>query len=347
MMKIAKSTRAISGLTLILLGTSMLTACGGGSSTSGSAGNGARVAVATRDFNNPYWAALRDGALDTGKSMKLDVNVQAGSNETDATGENSKISTLVTQNYDCYAAVPVDASNIITPLIPASRKGKPILNLDTQIDTKAAEQAGLKVTSFIGSDNTDAGRLAGQHMLQLLGGQGKVAILEGIPGEQNGINRENAFRAATAGKLDVVQAEPADYKQDKAQTVMDAILKVHPDITGIFAANDTMGLGAVQSVTNAGKAGQIKVVSVDGIKDALQAVQAGKLAATVTQYPYAEGQMAVEACQALKQGKPIPTRVVSPIQLITSQNVGQALSSFPKPFFHFDDPLAALLSQTK
>ena len=108
-----------------------------------------------------------------------------------------------------------------------------------------------------------------------------------------------------------------------------------------------MGLGAVQSVLNAGKSGQIKVVSVDGIKEALQSVQSGKLAATVTQYPYAEGQMAVEACQVLKQGKQIPARVVAPIKLITPDNVGQALTSFPKPFFTYADPIAAQLGGSK
>jgi ribose transport system substrate-binding protein len=326
-------------LTVLALGT--LTACG--SSSGSGSGSGARVAIATRDFNNPYWAALRDGAQAEGSTLKLDVNVQAGSSETDAAGENSKLSTLVTQGYDCYGAVPVNASNIITPLIPASRANKPILDLDTQIDTKAAAAANLKITSFIGSDNTNAGQIAGQEMLQLLGGHGKVAILEGIPGEQNGINRETSFRATTAGKLDVVEAQTANYEQDQAQTVTDAILKVHPDITGIFAANDTMGLGAVQSVLNAGKSGQIKVVSIDGIKEALQSVQSGKLAGTVTQYPYAEGQMAVEACQALKLGKQIPSRIVAPIKLITKDNVGQALASFPKPFFTYSDPIASLL----
>ena len=327
------------GLAVLALGT--LTACS--SSSSGSA-NGARVAIATRDFNNPYWAALRDGAQAEGKTLNLDVNVQAGSSETDAAGENDKLSTLVSQGYDCYGAVPVNASNIITPLIPAARANKPILDLDTQIDSKAAAAANLKITSFIGSDNNNAGQIAGQYLLQLLGGHGKVAILEGIPGEQNGINRENAFRAATAGKLDVVEAQTANYEQDQAQTVTDAILKVHPDITGIFAANDTMGLGAVQSVLNAGKSGQIKVVSIDGIQEALQSVQSGKLAGTVTQYPYAEGQMAVEACQALKESKQIPSRIVAPIKLITPDNVNQALKSFPKPFFTYNDPIAPLLT---
>lgn len=344
-LRFGSGTRTASCVAVALIATSALAACGS-ASTTGASGS-TRVAIATRDFNNPYWAALRDGALDAGKSLKVDVNVQAGSGETDATGENAKLSTLVSQGYDCYGAVPVDASNIITPLIPASRAGKPILDLDTQVDTNAATQANLKITSFIGSDNTNAGQLAGQQMLQLLGGHGKVAILEGIPGEQNGINRESAFRATTAGKLDVVQAQTADYEQSKAQTVTDAILKVHPDITGIFAANDTMGLGAVQSVLNAGKSGQIKVVSVDGIKEALQSVQSGKLAATVTQYPYAEGQMAVEACQVLKQGKQIPARVVAPIKLITPDNVAQALTSFPKPFFTYADPIAAQLGTGK
>src|SRR5882757_5702589 len=338
-----RGLRTATCVALTLLTASTLAACGGSSS----AGGGSRVAIATRDFNNPYWAALRDGAVAEGSALKVEVNVQAGSNETDAAGENSKLSTLVSQGYDCYGAVPVDASNIITPLIPASRAGKPILDLDTQVDGNAATQANLKITSFIGSDNTNAGQLAGQHMLQLLGGHGSVAILEGIPGEQNGINRENAFRATTAGKLTVVSAQSANYEQAKAQTVTDAILKVHPDITGIFAANDTMGLGAVQSVINAGRSGQIKVVSVDGIKEALQSVQSGKLAATVTQYPYAEGQMAVEACQALKQGKTIPSRVVAPIKLITSDNVGKALESFPKPFFTYADPIAAQLGGSK
>jgi len=300
----------------------------------------AKVALVTRDFNNPYWSALRDGAVDEGKKLGIDVNAQAGANETDADGENAKISTLASQNYTCFAVTPVNATNIITPLIPVSRKGTPIINVDTGLDRSAVAAAGLKISAFIGSDNSHAGEIAVQEMLKATGGKGDVVILEGIPGEKNGIARETAFRKATSGKLSVVQAVSADYERDRALTQTEAILKVHPNIDGIFAANDGMGLGAAQAVQNAGKTGKIAIVSIDGIQEALQAVQSGKLTASISQYPYVEGEMAVQACQQLANGKTIPKMVTSPIELITKQNAAQAIKNFPRPFFRFDDPFA-------
>lgn len=300
-----------------------------------------RVAIVVRDFNNPYWRALRDGAVDEGKKLDIPVTVQAGSNETDSVGENAKISTMANQDFTCFGVVPVNATNIITPLIPVSKKGIPIINLDTGLDDAAVKAAGLKITSFIGSDNSNAGKIAGTYMLKLLGGKGSVAILEGIPGEHNGINRESAFRQTVQGKLKVVQAQSADYERDRALTMVEAMLRVHPDLTGIFAANDEMGLGAAQAITNAGKAGHIKVVSIDGVSEALGAVKSGKLSGSISQYPYAEGQMAVQACQALARGKSIPAHIDSPIKLITPENADQAAKSFPRPFFSFADPFGA------
>jgi ribose transport system substrate-binding protein len=108
----------------------------------------------------------------------------------------AKISTLAGQGYDCFGVVPVNASNVITPLVPVARAKKTILNLDSQIDPAASSAAGVSYASFIGSDNIAAGTLAGQKMLTALGG-GKVVILQGIAGEQNGINREKGFTEAT------------------------------------------------------------------------------------------------------------------------------------------------------
>lgn len=303
----------------------------------------ARVAIVIRDFGNPYWRALRDGAVEEGKALGVPVTVQAGSTETDAVGENAKISTMANQAYTCFGVVPVNASNVITPLIPLSRRGVPILDLDAGLDPAAVEAAGLKITSAIGSDNSRAGQLAGEHMVELLGGKGDVAILRGIPGETNAIAREAAFRKAIEGKLKVVQAQVADFERAKALTATEAILKVHPDLAGIFADNDEMGLGAAQAIANAGRSGKVSVVSVDGEQEALTSVKSGKLSATVSQYPFAEGQMAVQACQALALGKTLPAKVESPIKLIEPGNVDEALKAFPRPFFTFDDPFAAMV----
>ncbi|HZZ49700.1 MAG TPA: substrate-binding domain-containing protein [Pseudonocardia sp.] len=323
-----------------------IAACGrgeqGGSNEAGPANSDVRIAIVTRDFTNPYWAALRDGAVAEGKAAGVKVTVQAGENETDSNGENAKISTLAGQDYNCFGVVPVNSTNVITPLVPVARKGVPILNLDTQIDPNASQQAGVSYASFIGSDNLAAGRQAAQALMSKIpGGAGKVAILQGIAGEQNGINRQKGFTEASAGKLDVVATQPADYDQSKGQTVTDAILKAHPDIVGIFSANDTMGLGAAQSVRNAGLTGKVSIISVDGITAALQAVKAGTLTGSISQYPYAEGQMAVQACTRLVRKQPVPPRVVAPIALVDSSNADKAIAAFPQPFTPYDNPLAA------
>lgn len=338
----SRSARIGAGALVAFSLMTSVAACGRGGSDAAKSGGGAskaKIAIVTRDFTNPYWAALRDGAVAEGKKQGVEVNVQAGNSETDSSGENAKISTLAGQNYNCFGVVPVNATNVITPLVPVARKKIPILNLDTQIDPAASKAAGVSYASFIGSDNLEAGKLGGQALKDKVH-SGNVAILQGIAGEQNGINREKGFASVTGGALKVVAKQPADYDQAKAQTVTDAILKAHPDIKGIFAANDKMGLGATQSVKNAGKAGKVTVVSVDGIKAALQAVQAGTLSGTVTQYPYAEGQLAVQACVKAVAKQQIPARVVAPIKLITKDNVAKALTSFPQPFEPFNNPFA-------
>jgi ribose transport system substrate-binding protein len=331
---------ATAAVSVALLAT--VAACGRGGQASGSASSKARIAIVTRDFTNPYWAALRDGAVAEGKKLGVMVEVQAGQSETDSTGENAKLSTLAGQNYNCFGAVPVNATNVITPLVPVAQKKIPILDLDTQIDPKASKQAGVSYASFIGSDNLSAGEQAGQALSKKMGGHGDVAILQGIAGEQNGINRQTGFTKAVAGKLKIVAAQPGNYDQATAQTVTEALLKAHPEITGIFAANDTMGLGAAEAVRNAGLTGKVPIISVDGITAALQAVKAGTLSGTMSQYPYAEGQMAVEACTDLVGKKSVPARIVSPIELIDSGNAAKAISSFPEPFLPYTDPLKSI-----
>jgi len=198
----------------------------------------ARIAVVVRDFNNPYWRALRDGAADEGRKLGVKVVVQAGATETESAGENAKIATLSNQDFTCFAVVPVNGSNVITPLIPVSRKGIPILNLDTGLDQQAVDDAGLKIAGFIGSDNTQAGRLAGRHLLAVANGHGKVAILEGTPGEHNGIVREKAFREVAAGKFNVVSAQSGNFERARGLSITESLLRLHPDLVPLVIDRD-------------------------------------------------------------------------------------------------------------
>jgi ABC-type sugar transport system substrate-binding protein len=88
----------------------------------------------------------------------------------------------------------------------------------------------------------------------------------------------------------------------------------------------------------------VAVIGMDGIRDALTAIERGGMAATVAQYPYAIGQLGAEACVAAMRGKTVPARVDAPVQLVTAENVARAQANFPQPVEPFDDPFAALLA---
>ena len=97
----------------------------------------------------------------------------------------------------------------------------------------------------------------------------------------------------------------------KAANIANDTLTANPDLVAIFAANDGMALGAVESVYAAGKGGEVAVIGVDGNSDAVKSIKAGRLNASVAQLPYLVGSQAVEKAKALLDGQrpwTLPTR---------------------------------------
>ena len=137
--------------------------------------------------------------------------------------------------------------------------------------------------------------MAGKQMSTLLPQGGDVALIGGISGDVTSNARLEGFQKGIAGNVKVVQTEAADWDRQQALTKATDIMRAKPAVKAFFAANDDMGLGVARAVANAGKTGQIKVISVDGNKDAFDAVKAGDISAVVAQYPYVIGQMGVEA----------------------------------------------------
>jgi ribose transport system substrate-binding protein len=174
-------------------------------------------------------------------------------------------------------------------------------------------------------------------------GGGDVAVIGGIAGDVTSGARVDGFGQGIGSKFKVAQTVAADWDRQTALTAATNVLRALPNLVGFFVANDDMGLGVARAIANAGKTGKVKVISVDGIKDALDAVKAGTLDGTVAQYPYAIGLMGVEACQAAKKGKDLPTNVKAPVELVTKENAEKALAATPKPFGTYDDPFKALV----
>jgi ABC-type sugar transport system substrate-binding protein len=246
---------------------------------------------------------------------------------------------MAQQGFDCYIVNPISGTNLIQGLARIAAEGTPVVNIDSPIEADAASQADLQVETYIGTDNVEAGRLGGEAMLEALGGSGEVALIGGISGDVTSGARLDGFTQAVEGQLDLLQTVAADWDRQVALTRATDILSANPNVVGFFSANDDMALGIARAVANVGRTGEITIIGVDGIEDALNAVQAGDLYATVAQYPYAIGQMGVQACEMAAGGDELPENVTAPVAVVTEDVVDQALEAFPAPFEEFDNPL--------
>ncbi len=339
--------RKVSIALAILALVTMITACGGssGSGSSSSSSTSSNVAAIIKGLDNPFFQAMQMGVQDESKTLGTNVTVQAATSITDTTGQADKLQALAGQNYACFVVNPISGTNLVQPLVPISQSGKPIVNIDNPISTQAAQSAGLKISTYIGTDNISAGKMAAAEMAKLLPNGGTVALIGGIAGDVTSQARLTGFQQGLPANIRVVQTVAANWVRQTALTDAGNILRAQPSLSGFFVANDDMALGVGRAISDAGKQGQVKVVSVDGIQDALKAIQAGTLSATVSQYPYTIGAMGMEACKAAIEGKTLPTNVTAPVLVVTKDDATQALASFPKPFASYNDPFTSLISK--
>lgn len=346
------ATLVAAGAVALALGVA---ACGSSDDDAKSSGTSSKspadvkVGIVLKTFANDYWTAMRDGVQAKAKELGVPVKIDAAASESGTDEQVSKLEAMTSAGYDCYGVAPITATNLIQPLVSVSQDKKTVVDLDSPISAKDADQAGVKSATFIASDHEQAGVLGAEQMAKALGSDAKgaqIALVGGIAGDATSNARIGGFKR-TAGRsgMTIAQTGNADWDRDKALTLAGDILRSRPDLAGFFAANDTMALGIAQAIENAGKQGKVKVIGVDGAKPAEEAIKNGSMTATVAQFPYAVGSLGVEACVAAAQGKTIPERIKSPLSVVTKDNVDKALAAYPAPFERVDDPLASLISK--
>ena len=304
-----------------------------------------RVGVVLKALDNPFFVAMYQGVRAEAARRNVRLTVRSVASSLDLAGQAAQARALVARGDDCYVVNPIAPTNLIGALRGVRR---PVVNVDSPIDLAAARRARVPVRTFIGTDDFLAGRSAAARMTSFLRGRGDVALLDGTVGSVNSRRRLAGFESGIRGsRVRVVARVVADYDRTKAEIAADRILRAHPRIAGFFAANDLMALGVADAVRAAGRAARVRIIGVDGIPAALAAVRAGAIAATVSQYPYVMGRMAVEACVAAARGARLPARVLAPIAVLSSANVGRAIAAFPTPVDRYADPFGALLRGRK
>ncbi|MET0650430.1 MAG: sugar ABC transporter substrate-binding protein [Pyrinomonadaceae bacterium] len=311
------------GLVLLLLAALWLGACQRGAEPAG--GGRQRIALVMKTANNPFFIEMQKGAEEAAKRLGVELVVQAAEREVDVEKQMQIVENLIQTRVAALCVTPSGSREIVPAIDKANRANIPVVIVDTRVDAKALSESGGKIATFIGSDNYEGGKVAGEFLAKHLNGKGKVAVLEGIPGHETGDSRLRGFRdalKATPG-VEIVASQTANWERDQGFNVFQNILQSHPDVSAVFACSDLMALGAVEAIAAAKKTGQIAVVGFDALAEARDAVRQGSMVGTVAQSPDRMGALAVENAVKLLKGEQVNAEFVVPIKLITRENLGQ------------------------
>jgi ribose transport system substrate-binding protein len=274
-----------------------------------------------KTLNHPFFLDMQRGAQEAADRAGLQLVVQAAEREIDVEKQMQIIENLLQTGIKALIVTPSGSREIASAISKANRAGVPVIVVDTRVDARAAAENNLKIASFIGSDNYEGGRLAGEHLAAATGGKARVAVLEGIPGHETGDSRLRGFRDALAKHpgMKIVSSQPANWERDQGFTVFQNMLQAHSDIDALFACNDLMALGAVEAIAAAGRSGRIRVVGFDALDDARSAIEAGKMDASMAQSPRDMGRLAVEGAARLLKSESLPSEQTVPIELVTKK----------------------------
>lgn len=260
-------------------------------------------------LNNPFFVTLEEGAQNAAKEQGVILVVF--DSEDDPAREASNIDDLILMEVDALLINPTDGEAVVPSIMKANAKGIPVFTIDRG-------SSGGEVIAHIASDNVAGGKMAAQFLVEQIGGSGSVVELEGIAGTSAARDRGEGFNSVIAGypEVYVVAKQTANFNRAEGLTVFENILQAQPEIDAVFAHNDEMILGAIQAAEAAGRADDILFVGFDAVDDAVAAVKAGRLAATVAQIPSVIGNTGVEMAIKYLNGETVESFISVSLKLV-------------------------------
>jgi simple sugar transport system substrate-binding protein len=237
------------------------------------------------------------------------------------------VRSFVTQGVDAIIIAPIVTTGWDPVLREAKRAHIPVILTDRAIQTSDESLFAC----FIGSDFTEEGRMAADWLAQHSGGKGNIVELQGTPGSDPANERRKAFAEGIAKYpgLKIIDSQSGNFERSQGKVVMEALLKKHGRAINIlYAHNDDMAIGAIQAIEEAGlKPGKdITIVSIDAIKEAVQAVADGRINCTVECNPLF-GPKVYDAIEKILKGESVPKELYNKDELFDAKNAAAALPS--------------------
>jgi ribose transport system substrate-binding protein len=309
-----------------------MTACGAGDTE---ANNGkTRIGVTVYDMSS-FITAGKEGMDAYAKANDIELLWNSANN--DVSTQASQVDSLINQGVDAIIVVPAQADSLGPQVASAKAKKIPLLAVNAALES-------TELSGNVQPDDVAAGAQEMQMMADRLGGKGNVVVLQGPLGGSGEINRGKGIDQVLAKYpgIKVLAKDTANWKRDEAvNKTKNWISSFGPQIDGVVAQNDDMGLGALQAFKEAGRIG-VPIVGIDGIEDGLNAVKSGEFIGTSLQNGTVELSAGLAVADALVKGEQVKTDPVYIMPAITKDNVDVAIQHVVTERQKFLDGLVAL-----
>jgi len=323
---IAAGCTAALALGVVACGSDDNSSSGGGSSSSSgsSGGKNYKMTLIAGVKGDEFYLTMNCGAQAEAKAKGVSLDFQ-GPDEFDASQQTPIVNAVAAKKPDAVLIAPTDTKAMYAPIKQLSDNGSKVVLVDTTLDDPSM------AVSQISSDNLKGGQTAASELAKLIGGSGKVMVVNVKPGISTTDQRAQGFaQGAKAAGLDYIGQQFDDDDPAKAASVVSATLSKHPDLKGIFAANLFSAEGAATALKQAGKLGKVKIVGFDAGPKQVQDLKAGLAQALIAQQPAEIGKQGVDQALAALQGKPTTKKIGTGFTVITKDNLDQNQSALYK-----------------
>ncbi len=281
------------------------------------------IAVIPKGTTHEFWKSIHAGAVKAARELGVEIIWKGPLKEDDRDGQISVVQDFISRSVSGIVLAPLDDTALRSPVADATRAGIPVVIIDSDLK-------GQEYISFIATDNYLGGKLAGQKMVDLLKGKGRVILLRYQEGSASTAKREQGFldAVAEAGGITVISSN--QYGGATTETAYRASENLLAPlkgpgsalgIDGIFCPNESTTFGMLRALEDEGFAGRVKFVGFDSSTKLVEALRDGKLQALVVQAPFRMGYLGVKTMVGYLKGEKVEKKVDTGVTLVTRETM--------------------------
>ena len=270
------------------------------------------VGVVPKGTSHIFWQTVHAGAIKAGREFGLEIEWNAPALEIDASRQIGIVDSMVNRHLAGIVLAPVDSKALVAPVERAMKAGIPVAIFDSDLDTPQ------RIT-YVATNNREGGRMAARQLAELIGNKGKVALIGFMAGSMSTMEREQGFEQELREKfpeIKIVQTIYAKASPTAAMAGTENILTAHPDLSGLFADNESSSSGAVQALKSRRET-KVRMVAFDASDQLIADLRHRHLDAIVLQDPFKMGYESVKAIAMKLKGETPPAAIDSGAVLVT------------------------------